>query len=67
MSALEVIEQIKALPPEEKAEVVDFVLKMEAIPPMAARNIRYASREQVEAASEKVFHQYEEVFRRLAQ
>ena len=63
----EVIEQIKALPPEEKAQVVDFVCQMAAPPPSISRVIRYASPEQVRAAAEKVFREHEEVFRRLAQ
>ena len=67
VSALEVIEQIKALPPEEKAQVVDFVCQMAAPPPSISRVIRYASPEQVRAAAEKVFRKHEEVFRRLAQ
>ncbi|MBI4660383.1 MAG: hypothetical protein HY735_16225 [Verrucomicrobia bacterium] len=66
MSSLEVIEQIKALPPDEKARVVDFVRQMEAAAPLAGKSIRYATPEQVEAVGEKVIRQYGEVFRRLA-
>ena len=67
MSASEIIEQIKILPVEEKARIVDFVHQMEAAGLLVTRSIRYASREQVKAASEKVFQKHEEVFRRLAQ
>ncbi|MBI2947831.1 MAG: hypothetical protein HYY23_09290 [Verrucomicrobia bacterium] len=67
MSALEVIEQIKALPPEEKAQVVDFVRQLDGPAPEGSKEIRYASAEQVRVAGEEVLQQYEEVFRRLAQ
>ncbi len=70
MSALEIIEQIKALPPEEKAQVADFVRNLaveKAETPEVRKTIRYASSEQAKAAGHKVLSQYEEVFRRLSQ
>ncbi len=65
MSALEVIEQIKALPAEEQATVVAFVHQLEAAP--AARELRFATAEQAKAAGDGAVQQYEEVFRKLAQ
>ena len=66
MSASEVIEQIKALPPEDKAVVVDFIHQLEAEEIPAAKSIRYASTEQSKAAGDKVVAQYDTVFRKLA-
>ena len=65
VSAAEIIEQIKALPPDEKAAVVDFVNKLEAGAP-PAKTVRYATPEQAKAAGDKVVQQHEEVFRKLA-
>ncbi|MDB6035032.1 MAG: hypothetical protein JWM16_5370 [Verrucomicrobiales bacterium] len=64
MSALEVIEQFKALPPQEKAVVMDFIQKLE---PQGARTITYMSDEHAKAAGDKVLEQYKEVFQKLAQ
>lgn len=64
MSALEVIEQIKALPPEEKAVVVDFIRKLE---PPPARTITFMSDERAKAAGAEVVEQYKEVFQKLSQ
>ena len=63
VSALEVIEEIKALPPQEKALVVDFVHRLQLDDSKA---IRYATAEQSKAAGDKVVEQHENVFRRLA-
>ena len=68
MSALEVIEQIKALPPAEKAQVVDFVRKMQAeMASETGKTIHYASPDEVKLAGNRVVKQYESVFRRLAE
>lgn len=67
MSALEVIEQIEALPPKERAVVVDYVRKLEAVGVTAGKSIQYATPDQSKAAGDKVVKQYEEVFRKLAQ
>jgi hypothetical protein len=66
MSALEVIEQFKALPPEEKAVVVDFIHKSGAasLPGGAAR---YADSKTVAETAEKIFDRYDDLFRKLAQ
>ena len=65
MSALEVIEQIKALPPEEKAQVVVFVRQMEA-PSTEPSEVRYADRPTLETTAEKIFDRYDDLFRKLA-
>ena len=65
MSALEIIEQIKALPPKEQADVVDFVRKME--PAQPAKTIQYMTDEHAQAAGNKALAQYKEVFKKLAQ
>ena len=70
MSATDVIEQIKALPPDEKSRVVDFVRQLAAGPAnveRAAQNVRFATPTQAKAAGDKVVQQYDEVFRRLSQ
>lgn len=66
MSALEIIEQIKSLPPDEKAAVVKFVHDLEGEIPSPARTIYYASPDQAKTAGDRVTKQYEEVFRKLA-
>ena len=66
VSALEVIEQIKALPPEEKAAVVDFVHQLESQEVPSSRTVRYASPAQAKAAGDKAVRQYEQVFQKLA-
>ena len=65
MSAAEVIEQIKALPPDEKAELLDFVRTLPQFDKSAG--IKFASAEQAKDAGDRVVKQYEEVFRKLAQ
>jgi ABC-type cobalamin/Fe3+-siderophores transport system ATPase subunit len=66
MSALEIIEQIKALPKEEQAAVVQFIHHLEAAA-SSAKGIHFATPEEAEAAGDKVMRQYAEVFRKLAQ
>ena len=70
MSALEVIEQFKALPQQEKSRVADFVLHFsDKTTTLAAATpeVHFATPGQVEAAGDKVLRQYDEVFHRLAQ
>jgi hypothetical protein len=76
MSALEVIEQIIALPPAERRKVADFVRKLEKETEASTGRarveetpfgIRYASQETFEKSMAKVFAEHEELFRRLAQ
>ena len=65
MSALEVIEQIKALPPAEKAQVVDFIRQMEAAPEKNPE-ARYMDEGSFRGAKEKVFAKHAELLNRLA-
>lgn len=68
MSASEIIEQIKALPREERQQVVELVATMEreqAAP--VARQVRYASDEAAKTAGDRAVAQFPEVFRRLAE
>ena len=65
MSALEVIEQIKALPPEEKAAVVDFVRHIEAPSEQTVAD-NSVHRRALEASAEKIFDRYDDLFRKLA-
>jgi hypothetical protein len=67
MSALEIIEQIKALPQEEQAAVVQFIRQLEAGEASSAKGIHFATPSEAEAAGEKVVRKYAEVFRKLAQ
>lgn len=61
MSAVEVIEQIRALPSEERARVVEFVTK--ELPALGAESIRKMS---FEEASKEVFSEYGDLLSRLA-
>ena len=67
MSALEVIERIKALPPKEKALVVEFVHQLDTQPSGSRKEVRFATDEEAKAAGDKVLKQHSEVFRKLAQ
>ena len=67
MSALEIIEQIEALPPKERALVMGYVRKFEAGVVSADKSTQYAAPDQSKVAGDKVVKQYEEVFRKLAQ
>lgn len=62
MSAAEIIELIKKLSPEERAQVVAF-FKTEP----ARREVKYISDEGFEAAAKEVFEDHKELFRRLAE
>ena len=66
MSAAEIIEKIKALPPEEKAVVVDFVRELEAGSGQQSGAL-YMNDAAFEAAREKVFAKHAELLKRLAQ
>ncbi|HTB62284.1 MAG TPA: hypothetical protein VK737_01740 [Opitutales bacterium] len=58
MTAVEIIEQIKQLPPQEKGKVAEFV-RVDAV--------RYAKDEDARRAAEAVFAEHPELFRQLAQ
>lgn len=62
MSAAELIEKIKALPPAELAEVRNFLLNG-----AGSSEVKYASNEEFEAAAGRVFETHDELLRKLAQ
>ncbi|CAN5244891.1 hypothetical protein BH20VER2_BH20VER2_08650 [soil metagenome] len=65
MSVAELIEQIKALPPDELAAVREFVNgEGEGTEP---QQIKYIDRERARQLSEKILSENEDLFRRLAQ
>jgi hypothetical protein len=66
MSAVEVIEQIKGLPPEERVQVIEFVRQLETEAPPQPPAVRYATPEQARAAGDQVVKQYKKVFEKLA-
>ena len=65
MSALEVIEQIRALPPAEKAQVVDFIRQMEAHPEKSAE-AQCMDEDAFHGAKKEVFAKHSELLKRLA-
>ena len=62
MSAAEIIELIKKLPPEEKAEVREFIQSEPA-----SDGVRRMDLEKAKATADKIFDRHAELFRRLAQ
>lgn len=66
MSASEVIEMIKKLPPEEQAKVLAFSDELRAQAPGPA-SPRYAAQERAMAVARGVFDRHPELFRKLAQ
>jgi hypothetical protein len=62
VSATEVIEQIRVLPPHEKAQVIDFIAELQKIQPA----VRYATDEQFKQAADEVFKKHSELLRSLA-
>jgi hypothetical protein len=65
MSAAEIIELIKKLPPEERAEVFAFAEEAKAQTPQ--RPVRYIPLDEAKRVADKIFTENEELFRRLAQ
>ena len=65
MSAQEIIEQIKALPPTERAAVADFVRELES-KPTGTPTVSYIDPAAVEANMDKMFDRYDDLFRKLA-
>jgi hypothetical protein len=62
MKAHEVIDQIKALPPEERAKVIDFIEEVKA-----AQRVKYADDKSFADAAEWVFKEHAELMRKLGQ
>lgn len=67
MSAAEIIELIKKLSPEERAEVVAFARNEPAAAPTLERKIKYVSDEKFAEVAPRVFAQHADLLRRLAQ
>ena len=61
MTAVEVIDQIKALPPKEKAKVIDFVQGLES----PQRRVRAADPKTFEEAARSVIERHGDLMRRL--
>ena len=64
MTAAQVIEQIKTLPPQEKAAVVDFVQHLAGSD--LAQERTPADQANLEGASDKILDRYDNLFRKLA-
>jgi hypothetical protein len=65
MSAAEIIEMIKKLPPGEQAEVIAFARN--ATVSTERKDIRYISDEKFAQVAPQVFEKHRELLRRLAQ
>jgi hypothetical protein len=63
MSAAEVIEQIKKLPPEEKAKVVNFAISQSIHAPASGTDVG----DDFKQTAQKVFATNADLFRKLAQ
>ena len=61
MTARAVIEQIKALPPEEQAKVIDFLEKVKAV-----RQVRTLDPETFKQSTERVFDRHAELMQKLS-
>lgn len=64
MTAQDVIQQIKSLPPEERAKVVGFIQKLEATGP---RGVEYASDEAFAEAAKWAFQEHAALMKKLSQ
>ena len=61
MTARAVIEQIKALPPEEQAKVIDFLEEVKS-----TRQLRTMSSETFEDSAKRVFDRHSELMQKLS-
>ena len=70
MSASEIIEQIKKLPPEERREVEAYMQSSEPMAlrdsPKVAPEVKLIPRDKFEAAKKRVFEENRELLARLA-
>ena len=64
MSAAEVIEQIKNLPPDEQAKVTAFVRERQIAAPSG---VRYADDAAFQEAKDWAFKEHDELLRKLSQ
>jgi len=67
MSAAEIIEKIKALPPEEQRQVIAFFRAAEQAKSLETKTPRYADDGAAKAAGDRVLEEHAEVFKRLAE
>jgi hypothetical protein len=71
VSAAEIIEMIKKLPPEERAEVVAFLLSEESAgrveEPAAGKEVRCIPLAEAQRIAEGIFDRHSELFKKLAQ
>ena len=61
MTARVVIEQIKALPPEEQAKVIDFLQEVKA-----AQEVRTMKPEMFEQSAQRVFERHAQLMQKLS-
>ena len=66
MSAQEVIDQIRTLPPAEKEKVLEYLHQDEARPEMPG-TVQYIDRPTLEKSAKQVFDHHNELFKKLAQ
>ena len=64
MSAAEIIEQIKALPAEEKALVAEFLRGSEDV---NESKVQYVDREKARVTASRIFEENAPLFRKLAE
>jgi len=67
MTARQIIHEIETLPAAEQREVLNHLQEKSPGYGSAAPTIRYASKEDVKRASERIFDEYADLFRKLAQ
>jgi hypothetical protein len=67
MSAAEIIEQIKALSPEEREEVASFFRTEDTNEPAGGSPVRYVSDETFKSVAKSVFEKHDELFKKLAE
>lgn len=65
MSAAEIIEQIKRLPPEEKQVVREFIHSEER--GAIGEDVQYIARKDLERTAKEILKDHEQLFRKLAQ
>ena len=63
MTAIEVIDEIKALPPQEKAKVIDFVQQLESTQP----RVRTLDPRSFVEAARSVFQRHDQLMHKLSQ
>ena len=61
MSAAEIINEIKALPPQERTQIIELVKELETAP-----SISYMDEKTFAAAVDKVFTKHRDLLRKLA-